>query len=129
MTIDASGGQSAEPDAAPARVPGAGRWRLLVLGVIVIVAVAIPLVFAATNKPTMRGVVIHVDTVSLTDVRGFDLRTEAGAIVHFQIGQLDMSAPGFNAQHLVVHQATAQPVVVTYEDRDGTLVAVRLVDG
>ncbi|HEY3523428.1 MAG TPA: hypothetical protein VGK63_06965 [Candidatus Limnocylindrales bacterium] len=106
-----------------------GRWRLVSAGVIVVVGIAVAIAFLAVSRPTARGVVTRVDTVSLTDVRGFDLRTDAGATLHFEIGQLDLTAPAFNAQHLVVHQATAQPVIVTYEDRNGSLVAVRLLDG
>ncbi len=105
------------------------RWRLAVLSVIVIAALAVPAIYLATRRPTETGVVVRVDAQSLTDVRSFDLRTADGRILTFRIGQLDMTPPGFNPQHLSVHAATAQPVVVTYEERDGQLVAVRLVDG
>ena len=108
---------------------GAGRWRLIALAVVLVVAVGAPVVYLATQKPTATGVVVRVDSASLTDVRGFDLRTSDGRVLTFAIGQLDMSPPGFNAQHLSVHAATSQPVVVTYEERGGKLVAVRLVDG
>jgi hypothetical protein len=105
------------------------RWRLVALVVIVAAAVAVPAIYLAIRRPTVTGVVVHVDSQSLTDVRSFDLRTADGTILTFRIGQLDMSPPGFNPQHLAVHQATAEPVTVTYEERDGQLVALRLVDG
>lgn len=106
-----------------------GRWRLVVLAAIVAVAVAVPAAYLANRRPTVTGVVVRVDTASLTDVRGFDLRTFDGQVLDFRIGQLDLSPPAFNAQHLVVHQATAQPVIVEYEVQDGQRVAVRLLDG
>jgi hypothetical protein len=105
------------------------RWRVIALIAVVVVAIAVPVVLLETRKETMTGVVVRVDTVSLTDVRSFDLRTSDGRVFTFQIGQLDLTPPGFNAQHLTVHAATSQPVVVTYEKRDDELVAVRLVDG
>jgi hypothetical protein len=105
------------------------RWRLVALAVIVVGALAVPAIYLATRKPTVTGIVVHVDAQSLTDVRSFDLRTADGQVLTFRIGQLDMTPPGFNPQHLSVHAATAQPVVVTYEERNGERVAVRLVDG
>jgi hypothetical protein len=105
------------------------RWRLVALAVIVIGALAVPAIYLATRKQTATGVVVRVDAQSLTDVRSFDLRTADGEVLTFRIGQLDMTPPGFNPQHLSVHAATAEPVVVTYEERNGERVAVRLVDG
>lgn len=84
---------------------------------------------AGHERSTVEGIVIRVDTSSLTDVRGFDLRTADGTVLSFEVGQLDLAPPAFNAQHLVVHQATAEPVAVTFEEQNGKRVAVRLVDG
>jgi hypothetical protein len=130
--VTSSGTARARSDAAESsrRAPGGiGRWRLLVLAAIVVAALAVPAVYLATQRPTATGIVVRVDTVSLTDVRSFDLRTADGQVLTFRIGQLDLSPPGFNAQHLVVHQATAQPVIVEYEVEGGERVAVRLLDG
>lgn len=102
------------------------------LGIIVVVIVAIAAgaaIYLGTRKPTATGIVVRVDAQSLTDVRSFDLRTADGRTLTFRIGQLDMTPPAFNPQHLSVHAATAEPVVVTYEERDGQLFATRLVDG
>ncbi len=116
-------------DASPSATGSSlARWRLAILGVVVALAVAVPAWLVLSQKATVTGIVVHVDVVSLTDVRGFDLRTSDGRILSFEIGQLDMSPPGFNPQHLTVHAATAQPVTVTYETVDGRLVAVRMVD-
>ena len=74
------------------------------------------------------GIVVAVDQASLTDIRSFTLRTEAGETLTFRIGALDMSSGAFPANHLREHMATAAPVAVAFTDADGELVAVRLVD-
>jgi hypothetical protein len=105
------------------------RWRLVVLAAVVAAAVAIPIALLVSQRPTVTGVVVRVNAESLTDVRSFDLRTADGQVLTFRVGKLDLSAPGFNAQHLTVHAATSQPVVVEYEEQNGERVAVRLLDG
>jgi len=75
----------------------------------------------------MVGVIVGVDAVSLTDVRGFTLRTSDGATVEFEIGDLENGAE-FPPGHLVEHQATAQPVRVWYRTEGDAKVAVRLED-
>jgi hypothetical protein len=114
----------------------ATRVRLLaVVAVVVLLVVGVAAVVlgaGGTAKPTDRtaiGIVTHVDAASLTDVRGFDLRTDGGTTLHFELGRLDMSPPAFNPQHLSTHAATAEPVKVTYQEDGGRLVAVRLEDG
>ena len=73
------------------------------------------------------GVVISVDAASLTDVRGFTLRTSDGASTAFDIGALENGAE-FPPGHLVEHQSTAQPIRVWYRTEDGRKVAIRLED-
>jgi hypothetical protein len=75
----------------------------------------------------MVGVIVRVDAVSLTDVRGFTLRTTDGATVEFEIGDLENGA-AFPPGHLVEHQATAQPVRVWYRTEGDAKVVVRLED-
>jgi hypothetical protein len=111
--------------------PGPSRrrlaWLVLAVAAIVIVGAVVALALQP-RRSTVTGVVVRVDAVSLTDVRSFELRTGDGQVLTFEIGTLDMTPPGFNPQHLSVHAATAEPVAVTYEDRDGRHVAVRLTD-
>jgi hypothetical protein len=76
---------------------------------------------------SMVGVIVGVDAASLTDVRGFTLRTADGATVAFEIGTLENGAE-FPPGHLVEHQATAQPIRVWYLTENGAKVAVRLED-
>lgn len=103
---------------------------LLVVAVaIVAVAVAASGVLGGSPEQSVTGVVIRVDSTGLTEVQGFDLREDDGTVLHFELGTLDMSPPAFNPQHLTAHQATAEPVKVTYEDQGGRLVATRLEDG
>jgi hypothetical protein len=105
--------------------------RALVLGVAGLAILAIVAVLVgALDRPADRtetGVVIGVDSVSLTDVRGFTLRTTDGRTVVFRIGELQ-NAGQFPPGHLGEHQATATPIVVTYREVSGERLAVRLED-
>ncbi len=101
-----------------------------VVAIAVVAAVAVGSgLLGGSGDRTVTGVVIRVDSTGLTEVHGFDLREDDGTVLHFEIGTLDMSPPAFNPQHLTAHQATAEPVKVTYEDQGGRLVATRLEDG
>ena len=70
---------------------------------------------------------VSVDSVSLTNVRGFTIRTPDGRTVEFRIGQLENGAQ-FPPSHLNEHQVDAVPVRVTYRDENGEHVAIRLED-
>lgn len=74
------------------------------------------------------GIVIDVDQPSLTDVRGFTLRTSAGAEVSFSIGDLQLTSGAFPANHLREHMATSSPVRVEFEATGDERVATRLSD-
>jgi hypothetical protein len=97
--------------------------------VIALVAVAAILVTIVSQPPrkTETGVVVAVDAASLTDVRGFTIRTPDGRTVVFRVGQLENGAQ-FPPGHLGEHMATAVPIVVTYQDVNGERLAVRLED-
>jgi hypothetical protein len=71
--------------------------------------------------------VIAVDSTSLTNVRGFTIRTPDGRTVAFTLGPLE-NASQFAPGHLNEHVATAVPVLVTYRDDNGQRVVVRLED-
>ena len=93
------------------------------------IAVGIVLMTLLARPPTKTevGVVVFVDSVSLTDVRRFAIRTTDGRTVEFTIGVLENGAQ-FPPGHLGVHEVTAEPVRVTYRDEGGEHVAVRLED-
>jgi hypothetical protein len=106
--------------------------RTAVVGVglaIALVAVVAILVTLLQQPPlqTETGVVIAVDAASLTDVRGFTIRTPDGQTVVFRLGQLE-NGTEFPPGHLGEHVATAVPVLVTYRDENGARVVVRLDD-
>ena len=99
-------------------------------GLLVALAATAALVVAILAQPpreTETGVVIAVDAASLTNVKGFTIRTPDGRTVVFRIGQLE-NGTQFPPGHLSEHMATAVPVIVTYRDENGARVAVRLDD-
>lgn len=77
---------------------------------------------------TATGIVTAVDQPSLTDVRGFTLRTAAGTELTFSIGTLDLMDGAFPANHLREHMATASPVNVTFATQGDDRFATRLSD-
>ena len=106
--------------------------RAAVVGVglaVAALALAAFLVASLAQPPrqTETGVVIAVDSTSLTDVRGFTIRTPDGRTVAFRLGTLENGAQ-FPPGHLGEHMATAMPVLVTYRDESGERVVVRLED-
>lgn len=107
-----------------------GRGVVVGLGVLVALGALATVLATSLGRAADRtevGVVIKVDAVSLTDVRGFTIRTPDGRTVGFRIGALENGAE-FPPGHLGEHVATATPVRVTYRDEGGELVAVRLDD-
>ena len=74
----------------------------------------------------IRGVVVDVDTRSLSDVRSFTIRL-GDKTFDFQIGELE-NAHEFPPAHLHEHQATAEPVLVFYHEEDGVRFATRIED-
>ncbi|HET7473469.1 MAG TPA: hypothetical protein VFJ71_10110 [Candidatus Limnocylindrales bacterium] len=109
--------------------PGSGRLALLIGGIVVAIALA---TVAATalggpGRHVETGIVVSVDAVSLSDVRGFTIRTTDGRTVDFQIGHLE-NASSFPPGHLAEHKVTLVPVRVTYVDENGAHVAVLIED-
>ena len=106
--------------------------RSIVVGAGVVIALVAAAAFVITTaaqppRQTETGVVIAVDSTSLTNVKGFTIRTPDGRTVAFKLGQLE-NASQFAPGHLNEHIATAIPVLVTYQDKDGERVVVRLED-
>lgn len=107
-----------------------GRGAIVGLGLAVAVLAAVILAITVLGQPAPRtevGVVIDVDAISLTNVRGFTIRTSDGRTVEFRVGRLENGAQ-FPPGHLAEHQATAVPIAVTYRDENGERVAIRLED-
>ncbi len=107
-----------------------GRRPIVGLGLAVAALAALVVVATLLGRPAPRtevGVVISVDAVSLTNVRGFTIQTVDGRTVQFRVGQLENGAQ-FPPGHLGEHAATAVPIVVTYRDENGEHVAIRLED-
>jgi hypothetical protein len=107
-----------------------GRRAIVGLGVAVAVIAGLFVASSSLGRPAPRtelGVVVSVDAVSLTDVRGFAIRTADGRIVVFRVGSLENAAE-FPPGHLAEHAVTAAPILVTYRDEDGEHVAIRLED-
>ncbi len=75
-----------------------------------------------------QGIVVGIDQTPPVQVHGFTLRTDDGATLSFVVGDLQLDAGSFNAAHLLVHEATSQPIVVAYHTVNGRRVAFRLVD-
>jgi hypothetical protein len=73
------------------------------------------------------GVVVDVDSVSLTEVLGFTVRTSDGRTVEFVVGPLE-NPEQFPPSHLGVHLADGVPVRVTYTQEGADRVAIRLED-
>jgi hypothetical protein len=108
----------------------AGRGAVVGIGIVIALAALVVVVVTSFARPANRvesGVVISVDAVSLTEVRGFAIRTPDGRIVVFRIGPLE-NGTEFPPGHLREHAATATAVRVTYLEEGSELVAVRLED-
>jgi hypothetical protein len=78
------------------------------------------------DRSFVTGVVVKVDSRSLTDVRSFTL-SNGYTVFDFQVGELE-NADEFPPAHLLEHQATAQPVRAYYHLEDGVRFATRLED-
>ncbi len=108
----------------------------LALGAIVVLTAGAAILLGGTGNPdpegpagaqSVVGVIVGVDAASLTDVRGFTLRTSDGRSTRFDIGVLE-NGTEFPPGHLVEHQSTAQPVRVWYRTEGERKVAIRLED-
>jgi hypothetical protein len=98
-----------------------------VLALVGLAACAAP---ATAQTETARGVLLDVVSPSIQKVDSFTLRTDDGQELAF------VTAPDFNAGvahlmtpgHMRQHMALADPVLVTYRQDNGTLVALSAVD-
>ena len=86
-----------------------------------------PVDSADLPESPVAGVVTSVDATSLTEVKGFTLRTTTGDDLTFVIGTLE-NGDEFPPGHLAEHLAAAAPILVYFRVQDGKLVAYRLED-
>ena len=123
-------------DAAPAKTSSpatvaAGPRRLIALGLVVVVVVAVAigaaLVIGGPGRQVETGIVVSVEATSLSAVQGFSIRTTDGRTVDFRIVAIENAAT-FPPGHLASHKVSLVPVRVTYVDRNGAHEAVRIED-
>jgi len=85
---------------------------------------------ATAQTQTAQGVLLEVSSSSLQKLDSFTMRTNDGRELTF------VPAPNFNADathamtpgHMRQHMALADPVLVTYREENGQLVALSAVD-
>jgi hypothetical protein len=110
--------------------PTGGRRLAVLLGAVVAVVALTAVAATILGGPGRRvetGIVVAVEATSLTSVQGFSIRTSDGRTVDFRLGALE-DASAFPPGHLAEHRVSLVPIQVTYIDRDGSHVAVALVD-
>lgn len=80
-----------------------------------------------TPTSPIVGVIVAVDSRGLDDIRAFSLRTGDGVILEFDLREMRGTAT-FPLGHLAEHQATAEPVRVSFRDEAGVLIATAIDD-
>jgi hypothetical protein len=84
---------------------------------------------ASSIPPSIAtGVVIAVEGPSAAEVDSFSLRTDAGDILNFSVGRLDLAGGGKPAPHLREHLVSGEPIRVHYTESDSGLLAIAYVD-
>lgn len=73
------------------------------------------------------GVLVHIEAVGLTDVKGFTLRFSDGTEAVFRIGILENGAQ-FPPGHLAEHMASSSPVQAFFRLEGPDLVVYRIED-
>ena len=108
-------------------------FAVLLIGIVVVTALAAILLQEPSGpdlppgSEQMTGVVVSVDSSSLADVRGFVLRRPGGELVEFSLRSLQ-NGVDFAPGHLAEHQATAEPIRVTFVTEGAERLALRLED-
>ena len=112
---------------------GTRRWfAVALIGLVAAVGLATFLLAAPSDAPpgdatSVDGVIVGVDSQSLSNVTSFELRASDGAIHRFGLALLE-NGTEFPPGHLLEHSVTAQPVRVWYRTVDGVDQAIRLED-
>ena len=74
----------------------------------------------------VTGVIIEIERGDGGEIAAFTVRENQGSSYGIRIDHA--RDYGFDLKHLVEHQTTGDPVVVTTEDRDGSAYATSIVD-
>lgn len=82
---------------------------------------------ASPGTAWVVGVIVDVQVESLTKARSIQVRTPAGEVIAFDLTRLASGAQA-PAGHLTEHQVTAEPVLVSYVEENGTRFAIRVDD-
>jgi hypothetical protein len=102
--------------------------RVLLAVVVVVVAVGAPVAWWFTREAVTCGVVVGIDQASITDVRGFSLRTSEGVTSSYVIVPARLAPDSFVPGHLREHRALATPVCVRFRLAGSPAVALDLTD-
>lgn len=108
-------------------------FAVLLVGIVVVTVLAAILLQEPSGPDLppgaeqMTGVVVSVDATSLSDVRAFTLRRPGGELVEFSLRELQ-NGTEFAPGHLAEHQATAEPIRVTFVTEGAERLALRLED-
>ena len=94
-----------------------------------LLALAILIAGCGPEPARVAGIVIDVESRSITQIDAFTLRTDAGEVIRFRVGSLEFGRGAFPATHLREHMALGEAIVVAYLEEAGQKVAVRLTDG
>lgn len=78
----------------------------------------------ATGPKTVRGLLIQVDSRSLTELERVTLRTDEGLILTFRVEGEAGITPGHAREHMV----GAEPVTIHYREGPGGPIAVLITD-
>jgi hypothetical protein len=108
-----------------------GRLRVLrvVLAVVIVgIAVGAPVAWWFTRQEVVCGVVVGIEQASITDVRGFSLRTADGITSSYLIEPSRLTQDSFVPGHLREHRALATPICVTFRPSEVPAVALALED-
>ncbi len=114
---------------APERPPGRGRLVVLLAAAaaVVVLVVAAVAIAGGPARQVETGIVVAVEATGITSVQGFSIRTADGRTVDFRVGAIENAAE-FPPGHLSEHKVSLVPVRVTFVDRDGGHVALRIED-
>ncbi|HEX7473995.1 MAG TPA: hypothetical protein VF323_13000 [Candidatus Limnocylindrales bacterium] len=102
--------------------------RVLLAVVVVAVAVGAPVAWWFTREAVTCGIVVGIDQASITDVRGFTLRTSDGITSSYVVVPARLAPDSFVPGHLREHRALATPVCVTFRPAESPAVALDLTD-
>lgn len=115
-----------------------GARSFAISAAILALVILATLAFVELSRPTASpppdlpaspivGVVVRVDTESISEVNEIDVRMADGRIVTLSMGPLE-NATEFSPSHLAEHMATAEPIRAFYRLDAGRPVIYRLED-